>query len=82
MKKIILFTSMLILMCSCSTRPVLESKEYKVIDTLKIRYSNFGRVDGADVIIKYDSTYHYGFIDRYGKLIEMNPKNLKVEKIK
>jgi Glu-tRNA(Gln) amidotransferase subunit E-like FAD-binding protein len=81
MKKIILFTAMLILMCSCA-RPVLESKEYKVIDTLKIRYSNFGRIDGADVIIKYDSTYHYGFIDRFGNLTEMSPRNLKVERIK
>ena len=69
------------LICSC-VKPVLNSKEYKVIDTLKVRYVNFGGLEGADVIIKYDSTYHYGVLDKYGRLMEMNPRNLKINRIK
>lgn len=72
---------MLILMCSCA-KPVLNHKEYKVVDTLKIQYSNFGGQEGAYVIIKYDSTFHYGYLDSHGNLMEMNPRNLKVKNYK
>ena len=66
-----------LLLISC-THPVLYHNEYKIIDTLKVRYSNFNDIEGADVIIKYDSTYHYGILDRWGNLTEINPRNIKL----
>ena len=80
MKKIkILLVITVLILISC-TRPVLERNEYKIIDTLKIHYNNAFHmsIDGADVIIKYDSTYHYGYLNNSGNLIEMNPRNLKL----
>lgn len=80
MKKLILL-AIAIIFTSC-IHPVLNKNEYKVVDTLKINYSNFGRIYCYDVIVKYDSTYHYGVIDTEGNLTEMNPRNIKTERIK
>ena len=73
---------LLVIILSSCVHPVLNSKEYKIIDTLKIRYGNFGKLEGADVIIKYDSTYHYGILNKRGNLMEMSPRNLKVKNYK
>ena len=79
--KLILAILALILIYSC-VRPVLNKNEYTVIDTLKVNYSNFGRVVGADVIIKCENTYHFGVLNENGLLLEMNVKNLKIDRFK
>lgn len=83
MKKfnIILVIVVLLMLCSC-TRPVLNSKEYKVIDTLRIDYDNFNKIVGAKVIVKYEDSYHYGVLDKWGNLTEMNPRNLQIDRFK
>ena len=80
MKKLMLF-AIAIILTSC-VHPVLRRNEFKIVDTLKTNYSNFGKIESYDVIIRYDSTYHYGVIKWDGELYEMNPRNIKVERIK
>lgn len=79
--KLILGIALFLLLYSC-VKPVLHQKEYKVIDTLELNYSNFGSLEGAKVIVKYDSYYHYGVLDKWGNLMHMNPRNLNVDRIK
>ena len=82
MKKIFIIIIAIIAFSSC-THPVLEYKEYKIVDTLEAYYGLLEtNIEGAAVIIKYDSTFHYGVVDKYGNLIKMNPRNLKVKKYK
>lgn len=83
MKKIFIIIIAIIAFSSC-TRSVLENKEYKIVDTLDVEYGIIFSSDpvNAKVIIKYDSTFHYGVVDKYGNLIKMNPRNLKVKKYK
>jgi hypothetical protein len=83
MKKIFIIIIAIIAFSSCK-HPILESKEYKIVDTLDVTYSTVFSLDpiNAKVIIKYDSTFHYGVVNKYGNLIEMNPRNLKVKEYK
>lgn len=75
MKKFILLLSIIFLM-SCESTPVLSKHEYKVTDTLCVSKNGFGNILGYDVIIKYDSAYHYGTIDSKGNLTYMNPRKI------
>ena len=81
MKKLLIILSVFLISCAKPPR-VLDKKEYKIIDTLEVNYNNFGDRSGAKVIIKYDSTYHYGVTDSWGNLMKMNPRNLKNIKLK
>lgn len=75
MKKFILFLFVIFLM-SCENQPVLKKHEYKVVDTLHVSINGFGNVLGYDVIIKYDSAYHYGTLDPKGNLTYMNLRKI------
>ena len=66
------------LLLNACAYPVLNKNEYKVIDTLNISRNRYNYIMGYDVIVKYDSTYHYGFLNREGNLTYLNPRSLKI----
>lgn len=69
---------LILLLVSC-TSPVLNKNEYKVVDTLCVNRNGFNMVLGYDVLIKYDSAYHYGVLSPRGKLIHLNPRKIKLK---
>jgi len=80
MKKIFLFAALLA--CISCTSPVLEQNEYVVIDTLHVSRNGFNTVLGYDVIVMYDSAYHYGNLNRKGELTQMNIRKIELEQLK
>jgi hypothetical protein len=79
MRKILIIAVLAIFACSCASEPVLNKNEYVVIDTLNTCRNGFNHVLGYDVIIEFDSAYHYGFITGYGKLVEINPRKIELK---
>jgi hypothetical protein len=80
MKTIIKSFIVITFLLNACTYPILNKNEYKVMDTLGISRNGFGKIMGYDVIIKYDSAYHYGCLNRKGDLTYLNPRNLKIVK--
>ena len=71
----------MLLLMSC-TEPVLNKNEYKIIDTLSIGKNGFNAILDYSVIIKYDSSFYYGRITPKGELTYINPRKIKVNKLK
>ena len=68
----------------CNQEPELYENEYEIIDTLDVSESGLGKILGYDVIIKIkrDSTYHYGYIEKDGKLKRVNVRSIDTDKFK
>jgi hypothetical protein len=82
MKKIFLTLTAVILLTSCvSEEPALKPSEYTIVDTTYIARNGFNMVLCYDVILlnHYDSMYHFGSIELGGKLIDYNPRPLKLK---
>jgi hypothetical protein len=82
MKKIFLTLTAVILLTSCiSEEPALAPFEYTIVDTTHIARNGFNMVLCYDVILlnHYDSMYHFGSIGLGGKLIDYNPRPLKLK---
>ena len=77
MKKILFVLLCGICLSSCVSEPVLNKGEYTVIDTIKISRNGFNHILGYDVIIKIDSSLHYGELNSDGNLIMVNPRKIK-----
>ena len=80
MKKI-LIACIAVMMCMSCARPVLNSNDYTVIDTLNINYNAFNMLYGYNVIIGIDSTYFYGTIGTDGDLNHIGRK-IDIERLK
>jgi hypothetical protein len=70
---------MMLFLVSCNREPLLTKKEYKVIDTTSVARNGFNNILGYDVIIKIDSSFHSGYTDSEGNLIEVNPRKLNLK---
>jgi hypothetical protein len=79
MKKLIILLSLGFL-TSC-TKPILEKNEYQIIDTLYVSRNGFNQIIGYDVIVKFDSSNHYGRITNDGVLTYMNPRKIELCRI-
>ena len=82
MKKIFLTLTAVILLTSCvSEEPALAPFEYTIVDTTHVARNGFNMVLCYDVILlnHYDSMYHSGSIKLGGKLINYNPRPLKLK---
>jgi len=68
----------LIVFTSCS-EAVLEKNEYDIVDTTEINRNGFNQVLTYDVVVmvKEDSSLHYGEITPEGMLVEINFKKIK-----
>jgi hypothetical protein len=74
MKKLLVIA--LCALCSC-TQPVLDRGEYVIVDTINVARNGFGAVLGYDVVIEFDSSYHYGYINKSGELTDVNIRKYK-----
>lgn len=74
MKKLLVIA--LCALCSC-TEPVLDKGEYVVVDTINVQRNGFGKALGYDVVIEYDSAYHYGYINKSGELTYVKTRKIK-----
>ena len=77
MKKVLfgIFISTLI---GCS-EPVLEPKEYIVVDTVETNRNGFNQILTYNVVVKVkeDSSLHYGEITPDGMLVDLTFKKIK-----
>jgi len=84
MKKILGIFVLLVVMASCANPDGIEVGKFQVIDTLEVNHDGFGVLYGYTVIVQLeDSSLHYGRINPYGSIKELNPKpimNLKKTK--
>lgn len=76
MKNILILS--LICLFGC-TYPVLKPHEYEIVDTIRESNNGFGYTLGYDVIIKYDSSFYYGYIDRSGRLTKVEFRPIKIK---
>lgn len=74
MRKII-SAILLVTLFSCK-ETILEKNEFVVVDTLKENKNKIEKLTTYDVIVKYDSSYHVGKIDKNGELIELNVRKI------
>ena len=79
---IMILMAITMLFISSCTEPVLKKNEYKIIDTLYINRNGINSIMSYDVIIKYDSSFYYGNINKKGELLCMNIHKLKIDKLK
>jgi len=79
MKKLLFL--ILILFTTGCTEPILDYRDYEVIDTLNVNRNGFGTLMGYDVIIKIDTSYFYGYIDKKSMLLGIGRK-IHVERLK
>ena len=79
MKKILFVLLSGVCLSSCVSEPVsvLNKGEYTVIDTINISRNGFNHILGYDVVIKIDSSLHYGELNSNGNLIMVNPRKIK-----
>ncbi len=58
---------------------VLNSNEYVIVDTLEDNRNGFGRILSYDVVVmvKEDSSFHYGRLTNDGILVDINIKKVK-----
>jgi hypothetical protein len=77
MKKF-LFGVICVIFVGC-VEPVLNSGEYVVVDTLEDNRNSFGRILSHDVVVmvKEDSSFHYGRLTNDGILVDINIKKVK-----
>ena len=68
----------LIVFTSCS-EPVLEPREYIVVDTIGANKNGFNQILTYNVVVKIkeDSSFHYGEITPDGMLINLTFKKMK-----
>jgi len=80
MKKILGIIVLLVALASCSPKHI-EIGEYQVVDTLDVRYDLLGKDEVYVIVIQLeDSSLHYGNMDIFGNVKNLNPKpitNLK-----
>ncbi len=78
MKKLLIITTLLIGITSCS-ESILDSHEYTITDTTHVSENAFGSILSYDIILlnHYDSSYHAGNITPTGKLVDYNPRPIK-----
>ncbi len=77
MKKF-LFGIICIIFVGC-VEPVLNSNEYVIIDTLENNRNGFGMILSYDVVVmvKEDSSFHYGRLTNDGILVDIDIKKVK-----
>lgn len=80
MKKILTFAALLI--CISCAQPVLEKTEYEMVEIVNTSRNGFNMILGYDVIIKYDSAYYFGWMNKDSTLTNMNPRKIELEPIK
>jgi len=80
MKKILLFAALVI--CISCTQPVLEKTEYEIVEIVNTSRNGFNMILGYDVIIKYDSAYYFGWIDKDSTLTKINPRKIELKPLK
>lgn len=80
MKKILGIIVLLVALASCNPSHI-EIGEYQVVDTLDVRYDLLGKDEVYVIVIQLeDSSLHYGNMDIFGNVKNLNPKpitNLK-----
>jgi hypothetical protein len=61
------------------TEPVLNSSEYVIVDTLEDNRNGFGVILSYDVVVmvKEDSSFHYGRLTNDGMLADIKIKKVK-----
>jgi hypothetical protein len=59
--------------------PLLNSSEYVIVDTLEDNRNAFGMILSYDVVVmvKEDSSFHYGRVTNDGILVDINIKKVK-----
>jgi hypothetical protein len=59
--------------------PLLYSSEYVIVDTLEDNRNAFGMILSYDVVVmvKEDSSFHYGRVTNDGILVDINIKKVK-----
>lgn len=82
-KKIITLIIITITMSFVScVQPVLNKNEFKIMDTLYTSRNAFNTILSYDVIIKYDSSFYFGTINKKGELSTMDFHKIKVDELK
>jgi len=77
MKKILLFATLFV--CISCTHPVLEKSEYEVAEILYTSRNGFDMILGYEVIIRYDSAYYLGWMDKDSVLTSLKPRKFEWE---
>jgi hypothetical protein len=77
MKKF-LFGVVCVIFVGCA-EPVLNSSEYVIVDTLEDNRNGFDMILSYDVVVmvKQDSSFHYGRLTNDGILVDINIKKVK-----
>lgn len=73
-----LFGIFFLVLIGCS-EPILEPKEYIVVDTIGANKNGFNQILTYNVVVKVkeDSSLHYGEITPDGRLVDITFKKMK-----